>query len=120
MDNFRSDSFISLVGDCNSSEIIEQIKKLISSQDRVMIIEDSAHTFENTYLVLENYKNIVSVGSYLIIEDGICDILDLGVRPGPMSAVDEWIKNNPDFLVDRGRERYIMTYNPRGYLKRLS
>jgi cephalosporin hydroxylase len=116
---YKSDKFISIVGDCNSSETIEKVKKNIKKDDVVMIVEDSSHAFDNTYKVLENYKDIVTVGSYLVIEDGICDIIDLGVNPGPMKAVEEWINDNKEFEIDRSKERYIMTYNPKGYLKRI-
>lgn len=117
---YKSDKFISIVGDCNSEKTISEVKKHINRDDIVMIIEDSSHTFDNTFKALENYKDIVTVGSYLIIEDGICDIIDLGVNPGPMKAVEKWIKtNNENFEIDREKERYIMTYNPKGYIKRL-
>lgn len=119
LQDFKSDKFISIIGNCNDPEVIKKVKMHIGKDDRVLIIEDSSHTFENTTQVLENYKDIVSIGSYLVIEDGICDILDLGINPGPMKAVEKWIGNNPNFEVDRSRERYIMTYNPKGYLKRL-
>lgn len=116
---YKSDKFISIIGDCNASDTIDKVKKYIKKNDIVLIIEDSAHTFDNTLKALENYKNIVTIGSYLIIEDGICDVIDLGVNPGPMKAVEAWIKNNDNFEIDRSRERYIMTYNPKGYLKRI-
>ena len=119
LEEFKDDNFISLVGDCNSEEVLTNIRGIIRSSDRVMIIEDSAHTFENTSKVLENYKDIVTPGSYLIIEDGICDIIDLGINPGPMKAIEAWIGANSNFKIDRSRERYIMTYNPKGFLKRL-
>lgn len=117
--DFKSDKFISIIGNCNDIEVINKVKSHISKEDVVLVIEDSAHTLENTLSVLENYKNIVTVGSYLIIEDGICDLLELGIKPGPMKAVEMWIDNNLNFEIDRSRERYIMTYNPKGYLKRI-
>jgi cephalosporin hydroxylase len=119
LQDFKSDKFISIIGNCNDSEIVNKVKTHIKKDDVVLIVEDSAHTFENTLQVLENYKEIVTIGSYFIIEDGICDLLDLGIKPGPMSAVEKWIGNNPNFEIDRNREKYIMTYNPKGYLKRL-
>jgi cephalosporin hydroxylase len=119
LQDFKSDKFVSIIGDCNSFETINKVKSYIREDDKVLIIEDSAHTFDNTFKVLENYKDIVTIGSYLIIEDGICDILDLGIKPGPKSAVEEWIKNNSNYIIDRDREKYIMTYNPKGYLKRI-
>jgi len=109
-----------LIGDCNSSEILDKIRSLIKTEDRVLVIEDSAHTFDNTFKVLENYKNIVTVGGYFIVEDGVCDVLKIGPVPGPMKAIEEWIVNNKNYEIDRSRERYVMTYNPKGYLKRIS
>lgn len=119
LQDFKSDKFISIIGNCNDVDVINQVKKNIGQNDVVLIIEDSAHTFDNTIQVLENYNKIVSIGSYLIVEDGICDILDLGINPGPMKAVEKWIDSNLNFEIDRSRERYIMTYNPKGYLKRI-
>ncbi len=116
---YKSDKLISIIGDCNDIKTIGKVRDNIGGNDKVLIIEDSSHTAENTLSVLQNYKDIISVGSYFIIEDGICDILDLGVRPGPMSAVLEWIKSNSNFQIDRECERYILTYNPNGYLKRI-
>jgi cephalosporin hydroxylase len=117
---FNYNNIIAIVGDCNSDSVIEEIREKISENERVMIIEDSAHTFEHTLKVLENYKNIVTAGSYFIVEDGICDLLELGIKPGPMKVAEDWIIKNANFEIDRSREKYIMTYNPKGYLKRVS
>lgn len=99
--------------------IIDKVKSYIKPKDKVLVIEDSAHTYENTLKVLNNYKNFVSVESYLVIEDDICDVLHISSEPGPMKAVEKWIKTNDNFIIDRTKERYIMTYNPKGYLIRI-
>lgn len=36
---------------------------------------------------------------------------------GPLAAVGDFLSETSDFEVDAERERYILTYNPRGYLK---
>lgn len=120
LETFKDSGIISIVGDCNSKDVIEKVKSYISKSDKVLVIEDSAHTFDNTLKVLQSYSDLVSVGSYLIVEDGICDVIDLGVSPGPKKAVERWMDNNNSYMIDRSRERYILTYNPKGYLKRLS
>lgn len=112
-------NLICLVGNCNSPEILSELKRYILKNDIVLAIEDSSHTFDNTLRVLENYKEIVTVGSYLIVEDGICDVLNIRPVPGPMKAIEKWILNNPNYVIERGWEKYIVTYNPKGYLKRL-
>jgi cephalosporin hydroxylase len=39
--------------------------------------------------------------------------------PGPMEAVDEFVAAHPEFIIDRSREKFGMTFNPRGWLKRV-
>jgi cephalosporin hydroxylase len=66
----------------------------------------------------------VSVGSYLIVEDGVMDLFRPGdgigtFAPGPLWAIERFVRENTDFVVDQARERYLMTYNPKGFLKRV-
>lgn len=110
---------VAVIGDCNDRVVVEKVRDFIAKDDRVMIIEDSAHTYDNTIRALENYRDFVTPGQYFVVEDGICDLLDLGIKPGPKAAVEDWIGNNPDYIIDRDCEKYIMTYNPKGYLKRM-
>ncbi|MGH9720042.1 MAG: CmcI family methyltransferase [Bryobacteraceae bacterium] len=39
--------------------------------------------------------------------------------PGPMEAVEEFLKSNGDFQPDRSREKFGMTFTPGGFLKRV-
>jgi len=39
--------------------------------------------------------------------------------PGPMEALDEFLKTNSSFTIDAHRERFGLTFNPRGYLKKV-
>jgi cephalosporin hydroxylase len=38
--------------------------------------------------------------------------------PGPMEALDEFLAEHAEFEIDRRCERYLLTFNPRGYLRR--
>jgi len=38
--------------------------------------------------------------------------------PGPMEAVDRFLSDNDEFVIDRRCERFLMTLNPSGYLRR--
>ena len=91
---------------------------------RVVVIHDADHRKDQVLDDLLSYSALVSVGSYLIVEDGIVDLFRphelLGVAyDGPLAATQEFLRRNPNFEVDRTRERYIMTYNPRGFLRRI-
>jgi len=39
---------------------------------------------------------------------------------GPMEAVREFLKKHRNFAPDRTREKFLLTFFPQGYLKRLS
>ena len=63
----------------------------------------------------------VTVGSYLIVEDtninGHPTYPDFG--PGPFEAVEEFLESTTDFVADPAREKFLMTFNPRGFLRRV-
>lgn len=99
----------------------EQVRDMIGVDESVMIIEDSSHTYENTLNVLETYESLVKPSHYFIVEDGICyHGLEVGPKPGPYEAIEAFIERNRNFEIDRGRESFLITWNPKGYLKRVA
>jgi hypothetical protein len=38
--------------------------------------------------------------------------------PGPMEAIKDFLQTNDSFVIDAGMEKFLMTQNPRGYLKK--
>ena len=38
--------------------------------------------------------------------------------PGPMEAVEAFLQENEDFEVDSQREKFFMSFNPGGWLRR--
>ncbi len=104
-------------GDACSS--FSKVKQLISEKDRVLIIEDSSHTYENTLNVLNTYSTLTKSGDYFIVEDTICyHGLEVGPQPGPYEAVEKFISENDSFEIDRTKESFLITWNPKGYIKR--
>ncbi|MFA5374638.1 MAG: CmcI family methyltransferase [Dehalococcoidia bacterium] len=98
----------------------ECVEEQISKDDRVLVIEDSSHTYDNTLSVLRLYSTLVKPGDYFIVEDSICHHgLSIGPNPGPYEAIETFINENSDFEIDRSRESFLITWNPRGYLKRI-
>jgi cephalosporin hydroxylase len=97
-----------------------RVRTMISSHERVLVIEDSSHTYENTLKVLRTFNELVKVGDYLIVEDSICQHgLATGPARGPYEAIETFVKENPAFEIDRGKESFLITWNPKGYLKRV-
>lgn len=103
--------------------LFPQVKCLVKKGDKVLIIEDSSHTYENTLNVLRAYHSLVSEGSYFIVEDSIVNHgLDMPgelKKGGPYEAIEAFVKENNHFIIDRLKERFVITWNPKGYLKKI-
>ena len=67
------------------------------------------------------YSEIVTKGSYLIVED--TNVNGHPVSPlhgaGPMEAVQRFLQDTDMFVADREREKFFITFNPKGYLKKV-
>ena len=117
-DEVRQHPRINLV-EGDACEVFGKVQKLIKRRDHVLVIEDSTHTFDNTLAILEKYAPLIKPGGYFIVEDGICHHgLDGGPSPGPYEAAEAFISQHPNFEIDRSREAFVITWNPKGYLRR--
>jgi cephalosporin hydroxylase len=102
---------IELITDSSvSPDVIETITERVKGTT-VLITLDSLHTTEHVRKELELYSPLVSGGSYIVVQDTN--------GPGPRKAVAEFVKKHPEFEVDRSREKFLLTFYPSGYLKRL-
>ena len=109
-----------IIGDALSKQTITQVEEATEGR-RGMVVEDSDHKYHITKQILHNYEKFVAQGCYLIVEDTIVEFLKLPPFPGPLHAVKEFVEERKsEFVIDRSREKYIMTYNPMGYLLRVS
>lgn len=91
----------------------------ISNKDKVIVIEDSAHTYDNTLNVLNTYYDLVPKGGWFIVEDTICNRqLTFHQSLNPYGAVQKFRESHPDFVSDRTREAFGLTWNEEGYLHR--
>jgi cephalosporin hydroxylase len=103
----------------DACDMFPKVESLISQEESVFIIEDSSHTFENTLRVLETYSPLIKPGGYFIVEDSICHHgLDVGPSPGPYEAIESFVQKQPSFVSDRTKENFLITWNPKGYLRR--
>ncbi len=116
-------------GNSISNEVINKVKEKIDGKRTIMVDLDSDHSKSHVLRELELYSPFVTLGSYLIVEDtiisghpsvGVADSTGKLVTEGPIDAIREFFKKNSDFMVDTTRERFQITTNPQGYLRRLS
>jgi cephalosporin hydroxylase len=90
----------------------------------VLVIDDGSHQYQDVLNSFEKFKDIVSLNSYFIIEDGI--LSDLGYNEayegGPSRAISEIIPLNNNFIVDRKWCDFFgknATFNPNGFLRKI-
>ena len=109
-----------LEGSSTSAEVVEQVTAHARDAERVMVILDSDHSRDHVLRELELYAPLVSKGCYLVVEDTNVNghpVLP-GFGPGPMEALQEFLRGTNDFEADGSREKLMLTFNPSGYLRR--
>ena len=86
-----------------------------------MVDLDSNHSKQHVLEEMRAYAPMITIGNYLIVEDtninGHPVLPEFG--PGPMEAVEEFLKENHDFVPDPSREKFLVTFNPGGYLRKV-
>lgn len=112
-------SAVMLHGNSLAPEIIERATGACRGR-RTMVIADGSHAADHVLGELRTYGPMVTPGCYFIVEDGVVDVMDwTQFTPGPMVAADRFVAESGDFEVDRSRERFVLTYAPRGFLRRV-
>jgi cephalosporin hydroxylase len=107
----------SSVGDAELAEV----RKRIPADGHVLVILDADHSQRHVAAELKAYAPLVTVGSYLVVEDTNVNGHPTAPQhgPGPWEAVEEFLATDPGFEVDERCERYFLTQNPRGYLRKV-
>jgi cephalosporin hydroxylase len=107
-------------GSSVAPETLKKIEGLVKAGDKVMVILDSDHRKEHVLQELKAYSRWVSSGSYLVAEDtninGHPVYPDFG--PGPMEAVEEFLRDNSEFEIDKSKEKFLLSFNPKGFLRK--
>lgn len=75
---YRQENITFIEADLISAATRERVKNLVAGR-RVMVVEDSAHSYDITTKALQGYADLVSAGCYIVVEDGVVDEPDLTV-----------------------------------------
>ncbi len=93
--------------------------------NKILVIEDGSHTYQDTIAAIKKFAPIVTKDSYLIVEDGIIDEIKLKKEfsGGPLKAIHEFLPTDKNFVIDRKWCDMFgtnATFNVDGYLKKLT
>jgi cephalosporin hydroxylase len=109
-----------VAGSSTDPALVARVRELTGDAGVRLVILDSDHSYEHVRDELSAYSDLVTAGSYLIVEDTNIAGHPIGGLPrGPYESVDEFLARDRRFVRDRSREKFMMTFNPGGYLKRL-
>ena len=115
---------VKITGDSTDVNIAKEVYPRIDPTDKVLIIHDGSHKKVDIKKDFQNYSRLVTIGSYFVIEDGVMDVFDWkdhrtsGHDCGLFAGI-ELNNENPNWIIDNECERYIITNNPQGFLKRI-
>jgi cephalosporin hydroxylase len=131
-EDFKNTLNISLFeGSSTDKKIIEQIKKEINSDDKVMVILDSDHRAKHVLDEISSYASIVTNGQYLCITDTFIEDLPVGyfnnigaglddVGNSPVTAIKNWNYVSDGFELDINTSRKaVLTENRDGYFRKI-
>ncbi len=110
-----------VAGSSTDPAVTELVASRARGAGRVMVILDSDHSCAHVEQELDLYSPLVTVGSYLVVEDTNVNghPVSPGFGPGPWEAVSAFLDRTDDFVVDESREKFFLTFNPRGFLRRV-
>jgi len=109
-------------------EVVEQVRRVASKCQRILVCLDSNHTHDHVLAELEAYAPLVSTGSYCVVFDTVIEDMPAEMFPdrlwgpgdNPKTAVREYLKTHPEFEIDLSIQRkLVITVAPDGYLQRV-
>jgi cephalosporin hydroxylase len=109
-----------IIGSSTAADVVAEVRRQVEGK-KVVVLLDSDHRQPHVLEELKQYAPLVGVGGYIIVQDTNINghpVLP-GWGPGPWEAVDEFLKTTDAFEIDRSRERFLFTFSPNGYLKRV-
>lgn len=125
----RPSNVVVIEGDslCRYADTLAPTAKSLANGKPVLVVLDSDHAREHVHAEMERYCELVTPGSYMVVEDTIYHY----IAPGPrhqgnwyegdaLQSVERFLAHHDGWEIDRDLEdAYPVTLNPSGWLRRL-
>ena len=107
-------------GSSADAELADRVMRMVGD-GKPLIVLDSDHHRDHVLAELRLWSPRVPLGSYIVVEDTHADGHPVTTKfgPGPWDAVDQFLAENDSFEIDESMHKFFMSFNPRGYLKRV-
>ena len=120
-------------GDSTSPETLRRVRESVGASESTMVLLDSNHSKDHVLAELRGYADLVTPGSYLVVQDAIMGRVAGAPRTepdwswnNPGAAVAEFVAEDARFVVEEPRFAFNeglvterVTYWPGGYVKRV-
>ena len=99
----------------------EEVRAIVGDDARALVVLGSCVTREETVRMFKAYEQLVPVGSYVVVTDTIVNGHPVwpGFGAGPAEGVKQILTQYGDFVADPAMEKYSLTFNPGGFLRRV-
>jgi cephalosporin hydroxylase len=106
----------------HSRPAVARIREVVRDAGPIVVVLGSCTDAFKTSAQFERLEPFVARGSYVVVTDTIVNGRPVwpGFGPGPAEAVKRILSAHGDFVSDPQMEKYSSSFNPGGYLKRVS
>jgi cephalosporin hydroxylase len=107
--------------------ITGDIKKLSTQQKVVpyikdknfLLVDDGSHRYEDVMASLQFFQKYQAPGNYMIVEDGITDVMLSRKNRNALEAVDNFLTENTDYVRVLDFDHWLMSTTFGGIIRRL-
>lgn len=128
LSKLSSGKVLPIVGDAADPEVVERVQDAVKGRS-VLLSLDSSHTHEHVRKEMQAFSDLVPLGGYMVVEDGLFDYASLSewrqfsfgnpALGNPMDAIKECLFNNEYWQRDLDIEgMFPVSHHPVGWWRR--
>lgn len=108
-------------GKAQEEAMVEEVRGVVGAEGRAVVVLGACTSRQATSAAFEAFAPMVPVGSYIVVADTIVNGHPVwpAFGPGPAEAVKQLLTRHGDFVQDPTMEKYSLTFNPGGFLRRV-